>query len=107
MAQLNALKGGVGSSFSAQQPIAAAVPSKTAATSVAASISVGNKETAAKIAALERQIKDANSEARKAPLIAQLNALRGSSASISSHPIEVSATSAFYPSAPSSTSAAK
>ena len=58
-----------------------------------------DKETVAKIASLERQIKDANSEARKAPLIAQLNALRyGSSASAgSTHADNVSKIAAKYP----------
>ena len=55
-----------------------------------------------KIANLERQIKDANSDARKAPLIAQLNALRsGSSASYSaptsrSAPVSSKAPAASY-----------
>lgn len=37
---------------------------------------VVDKDLAAKIASLEWQIKDANSEARKAPLVSQLNTLR-------------------------------
>jgi glycogen synthase len=49
-----------------------------------------NKELSAQIAALEAQIKDASSEARKTPLIAQLNILRfgslSTSTSISSSP---------------------
>lgn len=63
-------------------------PYYTRVTPVAASfgrVAVDEKELAQKIASLERQIKDANSEARKAPLVAQLNALKGSSSSAAVH----------------------
>ena len=86
IAQLNALMGG--SSYSAPQPsapVAAARPAVAPSASFTTG-SVMNKELAAKVAALERQIKDANSEARKAPLIAQLNALMGSSSYSSPQP---------------------
>ena len=105
IAKLNALKGGA--SFSA--PSAAAPKPSTAAYTPSASFSapVADKEVAAKIAALERQIKDANSEARKAPLIAQLNALRSGASSFSSPTAARAVSAAAEPSAfyrPSSTS---
>jgi len=78
IAQLNALRGG-GSSYSAPTTT---TPKPSASSFSAPSFSafpVADKEVASKIASLERQIKDANSEARRAPLIAQLNALRSGS----------------------------
>ena len=54
-------------------------------TSVVMSGGLKGRELASQIAVLEREIRDANSEARKAPLVAKLNALRsGSSPSSSS-----------------------
>ena len=93
IAQLNALKGG-SSSFSAPAPAAVPAASWAAAAAAepkasfkpsAAATVVPDKEVAAKIASLEKQIRDANSDARKAPLIAQLNALRGGSSAVSSY----------------------
>ena len=60
---------------------------------------VGDKDLAAKIASLEKQIKDANSDARKAPLVAQLIALRSGSSYSASTP-----SSTFVPSSSASTS---
>ena len=73
MAQLNAILGG-------SSPSSAAVAKPATSFNTASSVSsfpIVNKELAAQIASLERQIKDANSEARKAPLMARLNALKG------------------------------
>ena len=60
------------------------------------------KEVAAKVASLERHIKDANSEARKAPLMAQLNALLSSTSpsSAAAKPISSSNTSSSISSFP-------
>jgi hypothetical protein len=87
IAKLNALKGGSSSSpapsrtGSPARPTSAPqagykAPGSRADEDLAAKIrALNDKELAYKIASLERQIKDANSEARKAPLVAQLNAL--------------------------------
>ena len=76
IAQLNALRGGASSA----RPSAAGA-SKHSSTAYSGPV-VDDKELASKIASLERQIKDANSEARKTPLIAQLNALKSGASSI-------------------------
>ena len=92
IAKLNALKSGASASFSAQ-PAALAAKAVGSSFVPAPAAVVGDKELSQQIASLERQIKDANSEARKAPLIAKLTALRsGSSASFSAQPISVPAT---------------
>ena len=80
VAQLNALRSG--SSYSAPTSARSSAPVPTQARTPAASFStsvVGDKDLTAKIASLEQQIKDANSDARKAPLVAMLNALRSGS----------------------------
>jgi len=100
IAQLNSLRNN--SSYSAPQsyhpPAAAAKPASpvVAASSFSAS-PVADKEVAAKIAALERQIKDANSDARKAPLIAQLNSLRNNSSYSAPQPPTAAATKPAAP----------
>jgi hypothetical protein len=103
IAQLNALRSGSSASYSAPTSRPSSAPSaayKAPAASYAAP-AVGDKDLAAKIASLERQIKDANSDARKAPLIAQLNTLRsGSSASYSAPTSRHSSAPAAYKAAP-------
>jgi hypothetical protein len=105
IAQLNTLRSGSSASYSApiSRPASAPAAYKAPAASYSAPV-VGDKDLANKIASLEKQIKDANSDARKAPLIAQLNTLRsGSSASPSGPPAPTApapAPATFKPVAP-------
>jgi hypothetical protein len=101
IAQLNALRSGSPSSFSA--PSSASRPASAPAASFSAP-ATGDKDLAAKIASLEKQIKDANSDARKAPLIAQLNALKSGSAFVPTAVARPSPTSFSNTASPSSNS---
>ena len=84
IAMLNGLKSGSyistsSSAVSSAKHVASPRTSSPISPSSLTYASVGDKEVAAKIASLEKQIRDANSEARKAPLIAMLNSLRSGS----------------------------